>query len=605
MLLQKKMTVSIRLPQEPTKQECFAGEELKKYLEKIFGEVSFTDGKNAEVVFLLGAPSRNEDAKALISQEEFAQAVPGPEGYFYQITGNTALLAGSDGTGTLYAVYEFLERELGCCFGAIPLPQLPAGEVVPQVNQKELADTRKLQAAADLPYRMACVQYGEAGNPDMQLTVPFIDYLAKNRYNRIQTWVSVYRDMVKLGLIEEIEKRGIRLTVGMHQVLGFFLPFEGNEEFPTAYGKEHPEFFRVQVDGRRQTSEGRRHWGQWYLCSRSQGCIEEMAKNMNAWMDRNPVVDTIHLCPNDGVSRQCQCGFCSKYTKTENYLYFASELAKLLKAANEERKIVYIVYLDLWDCPKGISLSDNAGAQISTWTKKGLRHVGKPDGSALLDSHICKNLHDFRNTGSTVEVYEYYMGNYDNLQAVMPAADEMQSIARYFKTHGFSGSGTQIECFNVWNNILNFFTFSRTQYDNNRSLEQNIGELCRLFGKGGEPIAKILRLYEDTMDGQVPINHTAKFFASQVDASAVYDLFEQALALEDTPICRNNIRLMRMAFHYTMILHKDTDEARYELGVMAQHFDTYHVNDPGYGIAFDVPYRTETLPDDKWYQFEI
>ena len=602
MKLYNNMTVSLILPEIPTKVEAFAGEEVKKYLTKIFGAVTFAEG--AELQFIIGNPARNAAAAQIVTAEKFAEKVPGPEGLFYAIKGNTAMFAGSDDNGTLYAVYEFLEKEMGCCFGAFSLEQVPAGEIVPTCTEKELADTCNYQAAADLPYRMAVVQCdGSGGRADRGLMIPYFDYLAKNRYNRIQTWVGVYIEMNKLGYMEELAKRGIRITVGMHEVLNFFLPFEGNAEFPIAYGKEHPEFYRVLVDGRRQVAEGRRHWGQWYLCSRSEACMDEMAKNINAWLDRNPVVDTIHLCPNDGVSRQCQCGYCSKHTKMENYMYFADQVSQRLKEANPERSVNIIVYLDLWDCPKGMKL-DGAVPQISTWTKRGLRAVGKPDGSCLTESHIAKTLQDFLQTGSTVQLYEYYMGNYDNKQAVMPAADEMQSIAKYYKANGIDGSGSQMECFNLWNNIFNFFTFARTAYTNEMTLEDSIAKMCRMFGAGGEAIAEILRIYENTMDGQVPINQTGKWFALTVDKDTIFDLFEKALEQAETPLYRNNVRMMRMAFRYTILLQTDTDEAKEELGVMASHFDSYHVCDPGFGIAIDVEYRTEQIPTDKWYQFE-
>ncbi len=601
MKLYNGMQVAVSLPQEPTKIETFAGEEIKKYLQKIFGEVTFAD--KAELCVIIGGPERNEQAKAVITEEEYAEKVPGTEGFIYKIQGNTAILAGNT-TGQLYAVYEFLEQEFGCCFGAITLPNTPTGEIVPACAEKDLADTVRFKTDADLHYRMASVQYGTAGSPDRKATIPFIDYLAKNRFNRIQTWVSVYQEMKKLGLLEELGKRGIRVTVSNHQVLGFFLPFEGNEEFPTAYAKEHPDFFKVMVDGRRQTSVPRKYWGQWYLCSRNRACIEEMAKNMNDWLDRNPIVDTIAICPNDGVSRQCQCGYCSKYTKTENYLYFANEVAKLLKERHAERKVDVVIYLDIWGCPKGTQLCENAEVKVATWTRKGLRHVGKPDGSCLIDSHIMPMMHEFRGSGSEVVIYEYYMGNYDNLQAVMPAADEMQSISRYYKKHTFSGSGTQVESFNVWNNILNFYTFARTHYDSERTLEKNIREMCRLFGAGAEPITEILRIYEDTMDGQIPINQTGKWFALNVDKDTVYALFEKAFSLAESPLYRNNVRLMRMAFHYTILLTVDTEEAKQELGAMATHFDGFNINDPGFGISMDVEYRNEELPDDKWYRIE-
>ena len=587
MKLYTGMTVAVKLPENPTKVEAFAAEELQKYLQKIFRTVTFD--AQADTTFIIGQPNEN---------------VTGAEGFAYKIEGNTCYLSGNT-TGQLYAVYEFLEQELGCCFAVFSLPQVPSGEIVPTYTEKTLADIQHFKADADLPYRTAFVQYGSGGDANKVLTVPFIDYLAKNRYNRVLTWMSVYNQMKELGLLEEMEKRGLRITAGHHQSLKTFMPFEGNDLFPTAYGKEHPDFFRVQVDGRRQTSEGgRKNWGQWYLCSRNRACIEEMAKNINWWLDQNPLVDTVTLWPNDGVYRQCQCGLCSKHTKMENYLYFCDEVAKLLKEANPERKVNVVVYLDLWDCPKGTKLSDNVRMLVASWTNKGLRTVGKPDGSGVLNSHICQTLHSFRDTGCQVVLGEYYMGNYDNLQAVMPAADEMQSIDRYFKAHSFSGRGTQIECFNVWNNVLNFYTFGRTQYDTELTLEQNIQSLSRLFGAGADTVAQVLRIYENTLDGQVPINNTGKWFAQNVDAATIYDLFEKAFTQAEAPIYRNNIRLMRMAFRYTMLLQTDTQEAKEELGVLMTHFDSYQVGDPGFGIAFDVPYRTETLPKSKWYQFE-
>ena len=605
MKLRKHMRCCVSLPRNPGKVEFFTGEEVKKYLQKIFDEVTFEENPDAaEAVFVIGGPDRNQLAKQLVSELEFSRMVPGPEGFFYQIEGNTVLLAGSDETGTLYAAYEFLEQELGCCFGVFPLPQVPAGEVVPTCTEKELPDTVRYKAAADLAYRTAFVQYGAGGDANKVLTVPFIDYLAKNRYNRVLTWMSVYNQMKELGLLAEMEKRGIRITAGHHQSLKTFMPFEGNDLFPTAYGKKHPDFFRVLVDGRRQTAEGRLNWGQWYLCSRNEACIAEMAKNINWWLDQNPLVDTVTLWPNDGVYRQCQCGLCSKHTKMENYLYFCDAVAQLLKEANPERKVNVVVYLDLWDCPKGTKLSDNVRMLVASWTNKGLRRIGKPDGSGVLGNHICDTLHAYRDTGCQVALGEYYMGNYDNLQAVMPAADEMQSIDRYFKDHSFSGRGTQIECFNVWNNVLNFYAFGRNQYDTELSLERCIRDMSRLFGAGADAVAEILCIYENTLDGQVPINDTGKWFALHADAPTIYDLFEKALDQGEAPIYRNNIRLMRMAFRYTMLLQQNTEEAKEELGVLMSHFDSYKVNDPGFGIAFDVPYRTQKLPDDKWYRFE-
>lgn len=605
MILRTEMKVFVAMPEKPGKIEHFAREELQKYLEHLFGSVCFLEkGEEADAVFVIGWPDRNSCAQTILSSKVFSEILSTPESLYYQVKENTVLLAGSDETGTLYAVYEFLERELGCCFGAFSLPHVHAGETVPSYKSKTLQETIHY-CSADLPYRTAIVQFGEeAGDSDHKLTVPFIDYLAKNRYNRILTWVSVYDKMVKLGQIEELHKRGIRLTVGHHQALTTFLPFEGNDKFPTAYGREHPEFFRVMENGERQTSLERVHYGQWLPCSRNEECIEEIAANINRWLEENPVVDTIALWPNDGTAEQCRCPKCAQYSKMENYLYFLNEVAKRLSAAHRERKVDVIVYLDLWDCPESVKLEDNIVIDIATWTPKGLRHCGKPDGSSLLESHICSTMHNFKNTGSRVVLYEYYMGNYGNRQAVMPSADEMQSIFRYFQQHGFDGSGTQMECFNLWNNLLNFYCFGRMAYDTDLTLNHAIQNISRMFGEGAEEIQEIFLQYEKTLDGQVPIDQTGTWLAGNVDASRIYGLFEQALSKAREPAHRNNIRLLRMAFRYTMLHHEDTPQAREELGIMS-NFDSMTTNNPGFGIAFVINEPKQELSKDQWYKFEM
>lgn len=601
MILYSNMTVSLILPENAGEIERFAGEEIIKYLNRIFGAV--TVSQDSKTVIMIGGPDRNRHAEKLISQQEFEKKVAGAESLYYQVEDHQLLLAGSDETGTLYAVYEFLERELGCCFGAFSLPLVPAGETIPVCIYKTLRN-KVYHKSADLLYRTAIVQFGEeAGEADHQLTIPFVDYLAKNRYNRILTWMSVYDKMEKLGLVQELQKRGIRLTVGHHQALTTFLPFAGNDKIPTAYGKRHPEYFRVMENGERQTFLERVHYGQWLVCSRNEAAIEEIASNINGWLADHPAVDTIALWPNDGTAEQCRCPQCARYTKMENYLYFQNEVAKRLKAVHRERKVDVIVYLDLWDCPDNVKLENNILVDIATWTPKGLRRCGKPDGSALLDSEIYTNMQNFKNTGSRVVLYEYYMGNYGNRQAVMPAADEMQSIFRNYKQNGFDGSGTQMECFNLWNNLLNFYCFGRMAYDTDLTLEQAIQNLSRMFGDGAKEIQKIFRHYEGVLDGQVPINETGKWFAEHVNAPMVYDCFENALTKAQTGLCRNNVRLLRMAFRYTMLQNTATPEAKKELGALAA-FDSMSANNPGYGIAFVINEPEQKLPPDQWYQFE-
>jgi hypothetical protein len=140
-------------------------------------------------------------------------------------------------------------------------------------------------------------------------------------------------------------------------------------------------------------------------------------------------------------------------------------------------------------------------------------------------------------------------------------------------------------------------------YDTDLTLEQAILDISRLFGEGAAEIRKIFRHYEGVLDGQVPISETGEWFARHVDRDETELLFGQALKKAQTARCRNNIRLMRMAFRYTMLLYTGTLAAQEELGVM-RRFDSFTASKRGYGIAIASDVPIQELSDDPWYQFE-
>ena len=130
-------------------------------------------------------------------------------------------------------------------------------------------------------------------------------------------------------------------------------------------------------------------------------------------------------------------------------------------------------------------------------------------------------------------------------------------------------------------------------------------KVCGLFGNGANEVFQILQEYEKVLKGQVPINETAVFLAKNIDAQKIYALFESALEKAESSLVRNNTRLMRMAFRYTMLLQEDTQTAKTELGVMASYFDSFHNKDSAFGIAIVTDQRAEELPEDTWYKFEM
>lgn len=641
MLFNKDTKLSIVIPCDATDREQFAATELQTYLHKIFGGeygIYTTNEAPESAKILIGCPRRNTLTADYISAEDFDALVPGPEGFLVKSFGDVLVLAGSAThpneleRGTIYAVYEFLERFLGCSLSAYGKNGSATGEYVPSYKELDLGDIFYVKAKADLPYRAACAQYSHGDKLSSNLNFAFFDWLCKSRYNYIYTWNMVYEEMKTSGMLDEILKRGILFKVGHHDTVDTLMPPHGNKYFPKHYYNTHPEYYKLLSDGTRY--EMLDNTGQMALCSRNDEMIDQLAKNLIEWLNQNPQVKTYALMPKDHLAPQCCCEKCKGYTKIENYMYMINEVAKRVKPAHPYVTINSLAYVDLWAPPEHITLEPNVSITEATWHRpedwtpekatedmwhsSGLRSVGKPDGSCLRDNYFEENLLAWKAIGANVSYYDYFMGVYPARQRYVPFADEMQAMCKRFIEKGIDGTETQLEVFNMWNNIFNFYTFGRTSYDVSLSMDDNLDHFCRIFGKGAAYVAENMRYAEELLDGQADIMFAGIYLMQNIDKARVYDNYEKALALADTPLTRNNIRLMRMVFRYSDLecredFTKDetgfknfkdyTIPERGELYYMRDHFDSY-VNDGGYGIAIPVAGDDMTFEPDKWYIFE-
>lgn len=613
-----KAVCSVVLPASPTPREALAAEELVEYIRKISG-VTLPLSDQGENKIIIGEPKRNPFAASVMTQDDFDALVPGPEGFIIDIREHTLLLAGSSGNaleqerGTLYAVYEFLERFLGCSLAVYSKKGLAAGEFVPHCADITVSPDRYVKAAADVAYRTAIVQCGPwVGDPNHPLNEQFISWLAKNRYNRILTWSGVYEGYKKNGMLREAEKRGILFSVGHHQAITMLLPPEGNDYFPEPYARTHPEYYRLLEDGTRYQVKAGDFSGQLVLCVHNRDLIRQMADNIVAWSDANPQVDVIVLWPQDGKHEQCCCEECKKYSKSANYSHFVAEVAKLVYAKKPSIRIDLISYLDITECEVA-QLPPNVITDKAVWHET-LRGVGKPDGSCLKDSEFEQNILSWKQAGATVVYYDYFMGTYGCKQKWMPLADELQAVCKRFVEVGIHGLGTQLEAFHMWNHLFNFYTYGRTAYDTSLSMEAALERFAAIFGKGAPYVKDVIREGEAVLDGET-IPKAALYLMAHIDKEKVYALYEQALAAADDAFTRNNIRLMRMVFRYS-----DLEAARKlavdaestipqpqlaELKYMREHYDSFLSGEEGFGIAipFEDPCDAVFEPT-VWYTFE-
>lgn len=619
----KKAAAGIIMPENPTPREFFAAEELISYIEKISGARIFVSD-DFENKIIIGGPERNSAAGEIISKEEFENLVPGPEGFIIKIAGNCLLIAGScnnDGEqerGTIYGVYEFLERFLGCSLSAYGKGGTNTGEYVPESENIEIYDETYVKKCADIEYRTAIIQHSAwVGNPNHPLNTSYMSWLSKNRYNRILTWTGIYEGYKENGTLEEAAKRGIMFSVGHHQAINMLLPYHGSKDFPEKYGETHPEFYKLQSDGTRYKVKEGNYNGQLILCMRNEEAIKTMAENIIAWSDKNPQVDVICLWPHDGKDEQCCCEKCREYSKSENYSFFVDKVIEKVALAKPYIKIDRIAYIDLLEC-NGKKISENIIIDEAVWHST-LRSVGKPDGSCFKGSDFEKNILQWKKTGAKVVYYDYLMGIYSCKQRWLPIADELQAVCRRFKEVGIYGLGSQMECYNLWNNIFNFYTYGRTAYDTELSMADNLERFCRIFGEGAPYIKEIICIGEDIVDGQLPLSKMTPYLMEHIDKEKIYALYEKAFEEAKTPLCRNNIRLMRMVWRYTDLELSENpiaDESipayistvpdkTGELWYMHENFDSFISGNEGFGISIPVSMHTDAIfKPNYWYMFE-
>ena len=598
-------------PAAATPRETFAAEALQRYLKAISGatlpirdDASMPTGK----LILIGGPERNALTAGFISPAEFDASVPGPEGMLIKTFGSSILvLAGSSKNpfeyerGTLYAVYEFLEAYLGCSFGAYGAPGARMGEFVPVAATVRVGPLDHRKAKADNPYRTAIVQYYNTTIPPTHgLNGDFIDWLGKTRYNRILTMESIYTAYKGNGMLAEAQKRGIQFTVGHHESSLLFLPPDGNDLAAEKYFITHPEYYKLQSDGKRFHATTK--WtDQWIFCSRNKPGQQHFAANANEWLRRNPYVDAICIWPNDATAPQCQDSLCKPFSKVENYTHFVNQVAIAVSKSNPNVKIDLLAYEDLYDCPAGLKLDSSVVVDVSTWSDAGLRTVGKKDGGSLLGTAYELSAKKWRATGAKVVYYEYFMGNFGAGQKYVPMADEMQPVFKYFKTSGlYQGSGTQVEPFNVWNCLFNFYAHARTSYDNDLTVPNLLARFGRIFGAGAPFVAAYLQYVESVLEGQATYDQAGTYLALNADKKKVYAWFDSAFAAEPEGVLRNNLRMLRMAFRYSDLSTNRGADA--ELRYLYDHFDSYK-HDPGYGIFISLNGAAGAYTPDKWYAF--
>ncbi|MDD5676616.1 MAG: DUF4838 domain-containing protein [Kiritimatiellae bacterium] len=473
--------------------EKFAAEELQGYLKKICGAnipiKKAGDGRFKRMI-LVGTPASNPlvgerrkdscfvagkrgGAMAFSSREEELDA------FQVETRNGHLLLAGSNPRASLYAVYDFLEQNLGVFWPSV----FPEEEIVPR-REKIILKKIKYRECAGFKYR----GYALA---DLHI----IDWMAKHKMNRagLSFKTCDNTNYYRNTLLPEIQKRGIMLSAATHGFHYFIAPEK--------YFGEHPEYYCLP------SGSGKRVPGQ--FCTYNKEALKIYTDNFLAFMARHPEIDFFHPSQEDGYG-WCECPLCGN-EKWEVIRSQAMASDKLLNAVNSVadeagtrfpgKPIVFQGYVATGPVPKQAKPRANVIAMLAFFEKT----AGDIAATNIVSYHSCPDIfayyrriiREWTEIVPEVFIYEYYCGRSAWNGRPMVLSRNIRNSLKYFVDHGVKGLVSQ-GGYKWWRAyLLNHYLLAELLWNVNADVDVLTRNFCALrYGKAAGAMERYFNNFE-------------------------------------------------------------------------------------------------------------
>jgi hypothetical protein len=294
-----KTDYSIVIGTESSESEKWAAQELQRSLFEISGaefpiKTDESETGNHEIII-----GYNRHTSVLLNGE-----TPKPdendETYFYENSGSNILLWGGSKRGSMYAVFSFLENELGCRWYTPAVTVFPSREKYEFTYLKH-SESPSIQVRNDFYY--------EAFNPD---------WAARNKINGAMS----FRE----------QQGGVEGYWSVHT----FYPLMPPAEF---YDK-HPEYYSL-IDGKRIHDHAQ-------LCLTNPDVLNIITERLKETIRKNPDYLIYSVSQNDWRN-PCQCDKCQAIAKKEGsesgpVIWFVNQVADRIKDEFPDKYVGTLAY---------------------------------------------------------------------------------------------------------------------------------------------------------------------------------------------------------------------------------------------------------------------
>jgi hypothetical protein len=460
-------SAQIVLPTDASRIDRFAATELKRCLKASLGrDIRLSEGKAADVpgtVFFVG------------SLESGVNHLPGfppiapiklsalqPDGVCLYGDGQKVALVGKGPRGGLCAVYDFLERYVGCHW-----PE-PGREYLPKRSDLKL----NIDSTNNPLFTYRGV--GLHGAPGAQFFMLVVDWLGKNRMNGLQLFCADY-DELRPTALDAILDRGLFLNIGAHS-RDYFYP--GKRYFPP-----HPDYFAM-LKGKRTVET--------QLCYSNHGSIPEYAANVVAYLKANPEIKMVGLWPSDGYGF-CECEKCKSRQTTDVILDYINDLAKTIHEQVPEAKFEFLSYIHYTTPPETVKPLPYV---VPTYCEYWSRNQFHPITDNRAGNATCRRqLEGWVKISHEATLFSYYGDDYIKRFLYNPVPDVIVADLNYYKSIGVSGNFVLLtNAEQWWSQAPHVYAYAKVAWDQRTTLEQ-LGDdyFQSLYG----PAAKPMRLHQE------------------------------------------------------------------------------------------------------------
>lgn len=434
---------------DPT--ETFAADELRGALKKISGaDFEIRTGAvpptgPAIVIGTLDHPEIAVRAAALkLSADPVEQvAVYTLDGRLY--------LAGSQPRGALYAVYCFLQRELGVRW----LWPGADGEFMPARQRWTLPGLRFNQRPG-FAYR------GFHLCGDWRDVAAFREWMGRN-------FINIHRHAAP----PEDKRRGFYSLWSSHNVV-----------LPKALFAEHPEYF-AEIDGKRYDGN---------VCFSHPEVDRLVAEQLAAYLRKRPYVDLLSVYPSDNQD-YCRCARCARVDVSTAWFEFYNRLTDALRQEFPALKFATIAYQGYRDVPQ-CQIRNSEFVEYASYSRCNIHPYGHTD--CRHNAQTMQAMLAWKATGLPLGNYAYEYDIYSRNCRFVPflsmIADAVKTSHRLghvalIPEVSLSPKGGPDVYAHAIQNRLSLYLYARLLWQPDQELDDLLRDWCQtVFGPAAQPM---------------------------------------------------------------------------------------------------------------------